>query len=920
MNLDPVDDCTFWFTSLDNTSSNWRTQIASFGFDACGCELAPSPSTASAVVVGDNRIDISWDDADLPTVVEYRVRRSTSSGGPYSTIAIIPDSSPGAASGAGYVYEDNSVSGGTTYYYTIVSSDGVACTSDDSNETDATATGDCTLAPTFAGLESVGSPYTSTCALDLDWSAASAHCGGPISYNIYRNTEAGLTPSLLIYGVNATSYSDLGGLISDEDYFYIVRAVDQSNGVDDGNTIELGGIPQGELTGGTWSDDAGDSGVAKMTLGGPWSVNGTEGDAGPAVYKTGTYASNTCAGLITPQLQLGTGSVLTFSSRYDIESSWDKGEVQISTDGGGSWQRVPVNYPGNSTNTSDECDLPTGSYFTGLDNSFQSYSANLDAWDGQVVFLRFLLSTDGSVVDAGWWIDDIEITHVDVPGVCTTGSSCEENPSVNVLPDGPTEVCLGDDQLLSASLTGGVGPFSYQWIRDGLPIPGANDPTLSVSESGSHSYNVVVTGDGCADGTTDFVASTVGWISAPSFDGILSASNAQQSTCTIDLDWGTASSVCPGPLTYNVYRSTAATVDPVPGNLIASGVSSTDYSDSDSLDSGQSYNYLVRAIDQSTGQPDDNVVQESGAASAASDSSQTLLFEQFENPLSFAFNWSVTTGPGPHSCGPWALAGTAEQRPVNSGGNYALTDSANCGGGTDTSTRMESPVVDGTLPGIISATLDLDMFYNYLDGDDASIEVWDGTSWQVLWSGAEADLDVHQSWDVTAMFVGNPAFQFRADYQNASNDGWFAIDNVELVVDLAPDCETGTGGSGPAPAPDGSNGTTPLGASRVSANGDTVDVSWDVTSCTATDYHLIYGSLASVSSYALDGSVCGLGTSGSLNWTGVPLGSLYFLVVGNDGAGTESSWGSDSAAAERGGAGASGECSVTSKSTTASCP
>ena len=28
LGVDPADDCTFWFTGMDNTSSSWRTQVA----------------------------------------------------------------------------------------------------------------------------------------------------------------------------------------------------------------------------------------------------------------------------------------------------------------------------------------------------------------------------------------------------------------------------------------------------------------------------------------------------------------------------------------------------------------------------------------------------------------------------------------------------------------------------------------------------------------------------------------------------------------------------------------------------------------------------------------------------------------------------------------------------------------------------
>jgi len=40
MTIDPVDDCTFWFTTMymqtDGTIFNWNTRIASFRFPSCG--------------------------------------------------------------------------------------------------------------------------------------------------------------------------------------------------------------------------------------------------------------------------------------------------------------------------------------------------------------------------------------------------------------------------------------------------------------------------------------------------------------------------------------------------------------------------------------------------------------------------------------------------------------------------------------------------------------------------------------------------------------------------------------------------------------------------------------------------------------------------------------------------------------------
>jgi hypothetical protein len=63
-----------------------------------------------------------------------------------------------------------------------------------------------------------------------------------------------------------------------------------------------------------------------------------------------------------------------------------------------------------------------------------------------------------------------------------------------------------------------------------------------------------------------------------------------------------------------------------------------------------------------------------------------------------------------------------------------------------------------------------------------------------------------------------------------------------------------------------------------------------------------------------------VGTTGSYTWSGVPAGDLFFLVVGTDGAGTESSWGMDSLPSERNGMTHSGECSTTVKEISSSCP
>src|SRR5204863_5673629 len=47
LTVDPVDDCTFWYTNeyySTTTSFNWRTRIGSFKFPGCGGSPTPTPT------------------------------------------------------------------------------------------------------------------------------------------------------------------------------------------------------------------------------------------------------------------------------------------------------------------------------------------------------------------------------------------------------------------------------------------------------------------------------------------------------------------------------------------------------------------------------------------------------------------------------------------------------------------------------------------------------------------------------------------------------------------------------------------------------------------------------------------------------------------------------------------------------------
>lgn len=392
-----------------------RTYVATLAHLAQPIARIPAdPTGVTALPDGANRIALSW--LSQAPGIDVRIHRATGS-------CADPGPSTLIAETAGTSFVDTTASGGVPYAYNVTAVAAGSCTSAVAVCVDATTTGACTEPPVFAGADHLANAAASNCLLTVEWNSPDhVWCGGPVAYNVYRSETPGFTPSSLnriANGVTATSLDDFD-VVSGVPAHYIVRAVDQSHGNEDTNTHTVEGTPTGPAVVGTFSDDAGDSGSTKLIPANPWSVIADGGISNSAGYATGSYPSDTCAALTSPALILDASPQLDFWSKFDIESGWDKGELQITTDGGNTWNRVDMTYPGSSTHDNDECGLGPGSFFTGSQGSYSQFSADLSAWSGQEIILRWIFSSDGSLVGDGWWIDDVTITDVGVPGTCSS--------------------------------------------------------------------------------------------------------------------------------------------------------------------------------------------------------------------------------------------------------------------------------------------------------------------------------------------------------------------------------------------------------------------------------------------------------------------------------------------------------------------
>ena len=166
------------------------------------------------------------------------------------------------------------------------------------------------------------------------------------------------------------------------------------------------------------------------------------------------------------------------------------------------------------------------------------------------------------------------------------------------------------------------------------------------------------------------------------------------------------------------------------------------------------------------------------------------------------------------------------------------------------------------------------------------------------------DLDLAAYTDATLRV----RFRFASDGLN-QRIGWH-VDGIEVARSVA--C------SPPGAVGDGSGATPPMRAGKASG-GDVVVLDY-APACAADGVNLLWGSLAGLPAYQVSGAACDLPAAGPAEWNVGPGFDLWFVLVGTNGMGMESSWGVDGSGAERGGFAASGRCGVHDKNLSAVCP
>ncbi len=106
----------------------------------------------------------------------------------------------------------------------------------------------------------------------------------------------------------------------------------------------------------------------------------------------GNYANDVNTALVLAQpldLSQAVAAYVTFWHRYEIETGYDYGYVQVSTDSGNTWITLKS--------------------YTGNQSTWQAETLDISGYVGGPVLLRFLFTSDYSVTYDGWYVDDVAV-------------------------------------------------------------------------------------------------------------------------------------------------------------------------------------------------------------------------------------------------------------------------------------------------------------------------------------------------------------------------------------------------------------------------------------------------------------------------------------------------------------------------------
>ncbi|HVF34789.1 MAG TPA: S8 family serine peptidase [Candidatus Saccharimonadia bacterium] len=550
----------------------------------CATQVAAAPAAPVATDLGLAGVSVAVAaPANATTTQVYRAAGTCQT--PASGFRLI-----GATAGGTFV--DPKVTGGFPYAYRVRGAD-VCGEGPISSCTEVVSTAACDLVPSFdvGTVTATNDPSGGTCGTLVAWSAGAARCPSAtgVRYNVYRSTAFDFTPgptNLIASGVAATSYRDVA-VDPLTTYFYVVRAEDSTT---DGTGPANGGnettatrrvnvVAHGPMVPGTYADSV--DTAAFMKIESPWAISNDAASDGTLSYRSAAdgatiYLPEQCAAITTPPILLGAGSPsLSYDAKWNLEDQWDGVVVEISDDGGATWDDLPPSptYPSTFAQTQappvNACGYAAthGAFGGSSGGVFTSHSSALSSYAGRTVQLRWRFSSDPATEEAGFFLDKLRITNASTAPTCTrvnlapsalgdaatvvedSGTTAIDVLANDTDPDGGPKSIIAVTQPANGvvAITGGGTGLSF--------TPNANFCSTS-PESFSYTLN---------GGSVGSVGVTVTCVDDPPTAVADAATVAQRSSATAIAVLGNDTDVDAGP------RTIVSTTQPANGTVAITG-------------------------------------------------------------------------------------------------------------------------------------------------------------------------------------------------------------------------------------------------------------------------------------------------------------------------------------------------------------
>jgi hypothetical protein len=222
MSIDPIDDCTFYYTNQyipSDGSFNWNTQIASFRFPDCGSATPPSnpsaPSLTLLNALNTYQIQLNWTEPSGQKQTGFNIYRCQGS-------SCAPSTKVASVNGDTFAYTDGSSSNplnqSTTYTYqvTAVNSSGESAPSSPAYATTKTES-----APT--NLTSSAVLVSKSASVTLRWNNPSSTDADSNRIERCKGSSCTNFSQIATVGGNTTVYND-NNVARRTTYKYRVRA------------------------------------------------------------------------------------------------------------------------------------------------------------------------------------------------------------------------------------------------------------------------------------------------------------------------------------------------------------------------------------------------------------------------------------------------------------------------------------------------------------------------------------------------------------------------------------------------------------------------------------------------------------------------------------------------------------------------